>query len=359
MAGADSGILSIMVATLLALGCALLTVVAYGVAADRLDYATVQRRQLDVWVATIGFVCLVTILYGSAEVRRAESPVGTAVPFLATEAPAVARHAEPDLHRVTLPEQPAAAIDTSIVPQVVASADQASSQAAGNEQADSAYYVFRRPRPDVVPTAPSWAPPPTAPAMPSPPGELTWQGVLTPMLEALPIATPTIRFESIAVPSPAATDVPREPTVAAPPPRPMPTLPVQLPPLATPTPQCGDPQDIRVELVVLDAYVDRDGTSLGVTYRAEVRNRSAFPVTLTDISAVAESGEVSQRYGHRALPSVALEPGVLHRLDGRVELTKSPSPFEMSVMCVSFVPETCGRSVPYRLTKHCLTTRGF
>ena len=47
------------------------------------------------------------------------------------------------------------------------------------------------------------------------------------------------------------------------------------------------------------------------------------------------------------------------RLDGRVELAKRPSPFDLTQLCVSFVPETCGRSVPYRITKHCLTTRGF
>ena len=69
-----------MVATLVALAGAVVTVVFYVVTADRLDYATVQRRQLDLWVAVIGLGCLVTMLLGAADVRRDPTLPPTQVP---------------------------------------------------------------------------------------------------------------------------------------------------------------------------------------------------------------------------------------------------------------------------------------
>jgi hypothetical protein len=350
-----------MFATLMALGGAVVTVLLYAVAAERMDYATVQRRQLDLWVAAIGFGCLVTILYGAAEVRRTNGAVPTPAPMAATRPPLVTRHFAPDLHRGTVPSDPAAAGDEAVAAQAVATDNGAPISSAATEPAAPYYHGIGWRRPTAVslpgpqPVAPASLPVASAVSMPS------WRGVFTPVLEVLPLATPMPPGHEIPIATLAATALPRDPTDVPPPQRPLPTEPPDVgPPLPTATPYCGDPQDIRVTLDVVDAFVDRGGDTLAVGYRAEVRNASAFPVTLVDIAAVVESRDVgSERFGHQSVSDVALEPGVLHRLDGRVELTKSPPPFDLTRLCVSFVPQTCGRALPYRITKHCFDTRGF
>jgi hypothetical protein len=151
-------------------------------------------------------------------------------------------------------------------------------------------------------------------------------------------------------PPPAPTDRPVEPRQ----PTPVPS------PWVTPTPFCGDPRAIVLDLDVLDASLERSGGAQAVRYRAQVHNRSTFPVRLRDITVTLEGRDnTSERFGHERLSDVQVEPSVVHAVEGLLTLEKSPSPFGSAQLCVSLVTETCGQSLPYHATKRCIAARGF
>ncbi|MCE7938743.1 MAG: hypothetical protein DYG90_09230, partial [Chloroflexi bacterium CFX6] len=64
-----------MVAVLFGLSVAVVTACAYTILSERMDYASVHRRQLDAWAAMAAVTCLVGILFGGAEARSAAQSV--------------------------------------------------------------------------------------------------------------------------------------------------------------------------------------------------------------------------------------------------------------------------------------------
>jgi hypothetical protein len=346
-----------MAATMLALTGATLTVVIYAVVTDRMDYATVQRRQLDLVVALVGFLCLSTIIYGVADVRReqrqllAASPTAVDRPAIILRQGAVALSPDDGASAA----QPVADIAPDVAPTSVGVDSGASGEPSG---ADAGYYFERAPR---LPTrtvrpgeilAATHTPTPLAHAWPA------WRAVITPVIQILPLATPSPTSLPEAMSSPVVIPIPRDPTPD--PPTVVPTAEEPPPPPASPTPHCGSPDDIRASVQVVDVGIDRQTSPPTIRFRAEARNGSAFPITLRDVSVVVESGDPgSEQFGHVSPRDVAVEPGVIHVFEGIVVLTKAPSLFESTQVCVSFVTETCGRSVPYRVTKHCLAAHGF
>ncbi|MFN2251257.1 MAG: hypothetical protein ACK2UL_05005 [Anaerolineae bacterium] len=343
-----------MTASLLALAAAVATVVVYAVLADRMDYATVHRRQLDVWAALAGFACLTTILYGAADVRRS-SAARAGLDGIDGQSPEIVYRQE----AVVLEREPAAVdtgdyfgdtvviIEPGTQPGTV---DQAAASPGGGPVTPLEADAYSDPRPD----GRVWA---TDQPLVLVEDAVDSRGVYTPALGTDPQSSPTPTVGQIVI---VATEKPAEPRYpTAPPPTQVP--PTDAPaPRATATPHCGDPEDIEVGLEVAYARLLEGRDPQTVEYRAQVVNRSVFPVKLVDILVTIESQDVgAEQFGHAARQDVMVEPSVLFSLDGDVELKKSPSPFGTTQLCVSFVTETCGRSVPYQVTKRCLAVDGF
>jgi hypothetical protein len=317
-----------------------------------MDYATVHRRQLDVWAALAGFACLTTILFGAADVRRS-TRLELEPPDLSEQRPEIVYRQEPvELARDEVRTEALDSVGETIVivaseylpPQRLVARALPTQPAYDRGAAGDA--ASRRDE-----TRPTSAPSVLVEELPEP------RGVYTPSLAIDPLASPTPTAGQIVIVATELPEATREPT--APPPTHMP--PTDVPPLpATPTPHCGDPEDIDIELKVVEARLDRGLDPLGVRYSAQAHNRSAFPVKLVDILVTIESQDVgAEQFGHEAWQDVAVESGVLYSLEGNVELKKSPSPFGTTQLCVAFVTETCGRSVPYQVTKHCIAVEGF
>jgi hypothetical protein len=130
--------------------------------------------------------------------------------------------------------------------------------------------------------------------------------------------------------------------------------------LASATPHCGDPEDIRLRVERLDTTLDRSGGDLVVSYRARIRNESPFPATMADVVVTALNHSAgSEHFGHATRPDVTLESGAVITLEGALTLTKSPPPFGSTALCLSFVGESCGKRPPYRVNRQCTTVRGF
>jgi len=341
-----------MLTTVAALGTTVALALAYRLVTERMDYGSLSRRQLDAWVFVAGLGCLSLMVYGGADVHRAELEVGAALPGIPEGATVIERRAtvalvsaggpaqgplqpapvgawtEPDEN--TEPEPPPVGVDAAgaastayvflrRVPTPTAPAQSVAAQAVAGEELVSARGAYT---PSMAARSPELLPPVAGPIVVVPPTE-----------------------RAVVVP----TDEPPPPTATAPP-----------SPWATPTPFCGQPGDIVLDLDVLDASMERVAGQLAVRYRAQVYNRSTFPVRLVDLTVTLEGRDSgSERFGRSRLGDVQIEPSVVHAIEGTMVLDKSPSPFGSTQLCVSLVAETCGRSLPYHSTKRCVAARGF
>jgi hypothetical protein len=349
-----------MTATIVALVVAVATVIAYGVLADRFEYASVRRRQLDVFAALVAFLCFGGIVYGGVRVRLsgqavreppAEPTVVTPAPvgvgdLAGSEVAGSPETARPPVALLAVPDQAVVGVEGV----VTLPGDEI--QSAPGEDA---------PRPsggDRVPVA-------------------TLVTATPPLAAMATVTVPAARVPTVGPVDPTATSVMRPPTVTpvsaiatrlAPPVVPPtrtpvpPTLvvPTQAPlPLPTSTPSCGDPAQARVTMSDLSAAADRSGSDLLIRFRAQVRNDSAFPVTLAEPSVTAINKVAgAEQYGHARLSDVTIEPGAVITLDGAVTLTKLPPPFGTTELCVSFALDTCGARAE-RPVRQCTAVRGF
>jgi len=328
--------------------------VVYAALSDRLDYASVHRRLLDTWSAIGALACIVVIVVGgagaAASTRRAAelalaqrpAPIARRLPVdLVTPIPAaVNAPGEPDGLWIAGAADSGddgleLAVDGEMVggpgDTVVDVENRSDGRSSGSEQA----------------MAPVWDQPVGAEAddTPAVPPVLFQEGVYpTPSPRVVYIVTPT--------PTPTSRDVlPPPPTVG-------PTPDMRVAPTATP--HCGSPERIAFHVRIADAEVRRDGDVLTVRYRARVESRSDFPITLANISVTAQnSASGSERYGHATLPDITLGPYESATLEGGVTLTKRPSPFGHTNLCIAMVGETCGLRPAYDVTRRCSSVAGY
>ncbi len=343
-----------MTAGVLALVSAVVLAVAYVALSERFSYSTIHRRQLDVWVAVGSLVCLGVMLYGAADAHRELRSHRLAVDGSGgPPRQVVYRIHQPNLRTVAdLVDEPALVDSLPAAP----AADEAAgmslpaarseSGGAGRGETDAARSASESGQDnlseaeadEVVPTAILSPPESSTADLPPIP-----QPSLTPTFG--PIRVETMRPEPNPTFTPPATAM--EPTSE-------PTR------LSSPTPHCGDPEDIRLRVERLDTSLDRGGSKLVVEYRARIRNESTFPATMADVVITALNHDAgSEQFGHDTRPDVTLQPGAVITLEGTLTLTKMPPPFGSTDLCISFVGETCGRRPPYRVTRHCTTVRGF
>jgi hypothetical protein len=132
---------------------------------------------------------------------------------------------------------------------------------------------------------------------------------------------------------------------------------------AQPTPHCGDPAEIDLNVELLSAEAERDDEGeLVVRYDVRLDNRSGFPLQLTSVrvTALNRTGG-SEQYGVDARPDLTLPAADALRFSGAVALRKNPGPFGRTEVCISFVPETCGQRLPpnQRIMTRCRSVSGF
>jgi hypothetical protein len=341
-----------MFPALAALIGAVVTAAVYMHLAERLDYSTVQRRQLDVWTSAVAVVCLAAILYGGAGVERRQATGAL------TEAAGLGQpvQAIPRLRSVSLvrpPSDTVAAGGAELAPEPppelgleggpmpVVDEGAAPGGSRSVPRSDDSH-ASERPTMAVglieVPPLSS----------PTPPPELRVVPVTTRL--ASPTATArlvpaTSRPGGLPTVRPSATPLP--PTVEP------------LPP-PTATPHCGDPEDVRLDVEIVAARREQRGRDLVIHYDIRARNDSSFPATMADgvVVATLRNGG-SEQFGHTAVPDTTIEPGALIALDGTVTLKRIPPPFGTVETCLRFVPETCGRRLEYRIVSTCRSVDGF
>jgi len=350
-----------MLTTLLALIFAVVLAIGYAVVASRYDESSVGRRQVDTWAIVAAFACLLFMGTGAADAAR-EAGVrrGQVAAVRAERAapPSVAlRHRRPSL-RVEAGAAAAEPIDQPAQHNAPRSGPPADSLDAAPAP-DGAPAPVGRAEPGVYWDVPSsedapaldgvaWDPAADGVQLAAAPTPAPWQ---PPLRGSWPVPTP----RPIAYASPTPTRLPIEPLPPTPPP---PTEPIQALPSATP--HCGAPESISVSLQIERAEAERRGDELVVRYTAVFVNRSAFPVTVADLSVTALSGSSgSELYGHDAKPDMLLPPSDRIVFEGAVKLDKAPSPFGTTELCISFVGETCGQRRPYEVQRRCTTVRGF
>lgn len=351
-----------MVAVLIGLSVAVVTACAYTILSERMDYASVHRRQLDAWAAMAAVTCLAGILFGGAEARSA--------------AQAIARDGYAG--RAGAGTAAAARFDRLVEPPLPGGDGQAATAA------PAVHAPAVQPAPLAVPTtapapaehpegrrddpAPRVIAEPAAPQVPAAAPEID----LAPWLEPTVVtrrADPSGLYAPATPVPPAAPAVGRVAIVTLVPPTPSPA-----PPTATaeptsaptvepaPTAFCGQPNAMRLVLDVGGAQADRRSEPQGVSYRSTVRNDSAFPVSLTSLVITAQdSRSGADQFGSdRRAGAVEIAPGETMSIDGVVKLDKYPSPFGRSELCVSFIAETCGRRSDQRpVTRRCTSISGF
>lgn len=348
-----------MLTILIALAAALALALTYAALAERMDDASLVRRQVDAWVAVGALACLVVLTAATVDVRREHRIRQTLVEEAAPEAPAIvlrrrrpSLRATPVAHRAVEgepapdrgpagpegapPSAPASDPAAFAAPGVtVAStvAQRASEGPSGRVRSVVEDVPGGRLRADELGEIPATA---TRVAFfPRP----------------LPTSTPVLSVYA----SPTPTALPIDPL---PPTAPPPTAPPQA--LPSPTPHCGTPDRIALNLRILDARSERQGDELVVRYSARIENDSDFPVTAGDMSVTAlNSAAGSEHYGHERKPDMLIGARDQVTFEGAVTLTKSPSPFGSTELCLSLVGETCGQRRPYDVLRRCLTVTGF
>jgi hypothetical protein len=160
-----------------------------------------------------------------------------------------------------------------------------------------------------------------------------------------PTAAPVVIVLPSALPPP--TSTPRPPVVE-------PRAPQE------PTPHCGNPNEIKVQLSVVDAYAERDADRHVVRYHAEIENQSGFPIEITNIVVTAQDAKSgSDQFGNERRSDVRIDALTDFALKGGVTLEKHPSPFGRSELCVSFVTQTCGQRSRFPNTRRCANISGY
>jgi hypothetical protein len=326
-----------MLAALLALFAAVATTFVYLLLTEEMDYASVRRRQLDAWAAVAAIACLAVILYGNASGRRSvERPLDIVPPSGPLFDEAIPRRtAAVTAAPTTAPAQlsPEAAV---LVSEADTPAVEDSLPAADTDRGDGEGGIANAPAVQPIPVATdskeTVAPPRFAQTEPTE-GRGPTVPPVTPTLRAPQPPTHVLPIFVSPTPIPSATATRRATAVS--------------PPLATVTPDCGDPDDISVNVGDLASSVERVGGDVTVHFKFDVKNDSGFPVTLGSmrVSAVVE-GSGSDTFGSTALSPVTIQPGAVYPVEDAVRIERYPAPNERVQLCLTFVPETCGRSRP-------------
>lgn len=350
-----------MLTTLLALTMAVLLAIGYGAVVSRVDDASVGRRQVDTWAVLAAFACLLFMGAGAADAAREAGIRRGQVARLRADLeapPAVAvRHRRPSLRPGGMVGAAAAPPGTALAggavggePEPGAAGDPAPSGAPAAGEA-AVPVDYSDPEASTASEAPGEVlsgPDAGASLAVSGPADVP---LPPPLRGAWPAPTP----RAVAYASPTPTRLPIQPLPPTPPP---PTESIRA--LPTATPHCGEPSEIAVSLQIERAEAERRDDELVVRYVAAFANRSAFPVTVADLSVTALSGSSgSELYGHELKPDMLLPPSDRVVVEGAVKLDKAPSPFGTTELCIAFVGETCGRRQPYEVQRRCITVRGF
>jgi hypothetical protein len=320
-----------MLAALLALLAAVATTLVYLVLTEELDYSSVRRRQLDAWAAVVAVACMAVILYGNASGRQHVLPT----PEPDTVPPSIEHREVPRQSTANAPAVepvgPTAPVDVvadvgPVAPpaEIVAESEPLSEGGSSSERSeggvDDGVPVDVPGKESTVPT-PQLAVPGEPTMTPAPP---------TPVPPE--VAPPPLPTRPLQVPGPTRV----RPT--SPPPT---TLPTGVP-YASPTPECGDPARIDIRVGDVTTEIDRSGGQVLVHFRFDVRNASDFPVTLASMRVHAGAGP--DIFGSTSLSEVTIESGAVYPVDDLVVIERYPAPSERVQLCVTFVPETCGRA---------------
>jgi hypothetical protein len=306
---------------------------------EHLDYASVRRRQLDVWAATAAIACFGLIVYGNATTRRVEPPPTP------TEPGAPADSAVDPVRRINQPTEGSApppvlepveapdTVDDPGAPSVLVADGPSSPPEAGSAEQKPA-----RARATIETV---YLGPETATATPA---------VLT---LATPWPSPTIRAVE---PS---TVTPRPTIVQRPQPTPLPPT-SQPPPLPSATPHCGDPNEIRIVVSRIATRRVDIGSDIAIEYSFSIRNDSAFPVTVAKMRVtVTRLGGGAEEFASQPLEEVTIEPGALYPVsDRRIALETRPPPVGEVNLCLTYRTETCREGLP-RGGNRCQIVDGF
>lgn len=323
-----------------ALIVAVATTVAYRLLTEHLEYASVRRRQLDVWAAGVAVLCLAGVVYGTAAARRSARPGGPAPDGGPGTSPAPVKRQGPVRLDGGSEEGPAPAGEGLLT--------LGPPPGVGSAQPTPAAIMTARRVPDEVgsvasPTLLLQLPLPATPKVPPPPPD------------PAPTVLPTTTFEAGGGPNPLpppATSTPPAPTAL--PPTAAPTA------LPTATPHCGDPAQIEVRIEDLRTRRRTVGRDLVVEFAFDVRNRSEFPVTLVDMRAtVSRIGAGSEQFASMALEDVTIEAGAVYPVARRVTLEARPPPVGTVQLCITYAAESCGQRVPYSVGSQCQRVPGF
>lgn len=342
-----------MVSVIVALSVSVGLALVYSALVERLDEASVHRRQLDAWVAIGAFGCWLVLAGNDLAVRRDMAILRSHVDEADARPTQIVRRVFPDLSR---------AFSDRAQEGNRATSDFRRDSPSTVAQGDAVFAVL-----DAAPSAEtdrermSDASQPEEPALQavsasSPESSLVIEqgvAVVAVPTEATPARTP--RLVAIVTPTPTPSPLPITPLV-----------PTSVPPtpdvraLPSATPHCGSADAIDFTVRIERAEADRGPDGLKVHYRARIENRSAFPVTMTDISITAQnSASGSEHYGHALRADISLAPFDRVTIEGSIPLTKSPSPFGRTDLCFSMVGETCGERDPYDMLRRCSAVDGF
>jgi hypothetical protein len=342
-----------MLATVVALAAVIALALAYAVVSERLDDGSLARRQLDVWVFVGGLACLVAMLCGGGNVHQsqlelaARRPLAQPVPTVVVRQLAVSLGGVPTVQ----PSVVAAALVTDAEGHPIdRSAESAGAPGWSGQAAKPPFVSLLGERPAASAASGDQVPVQTEGQAVAADSVYTSSLAMSPPQPSAPALSPVVVVPPTSAPPPSPTELP-----------PVPRQPTAVPsPWATPTPFCGDPHDIVLDLDVLDASIERDGSQISVRYRAQVHNKSTFPVRIRDLVVTLEGRDSgSERFGYQRLADMQVEPTVVQAIEGSLTLDKSPSPFGSTQLCVSLTTETCGQSLPYHPTKRCVVSRGF
>lgn len=337
-----------------ALAFAVVLALVYSVLAERVDGDTVHRRQFDAWVAIGAFGCWLALASGDLTVRRDIAKRQFDLDRSDARPTEVVRGIVPSLRTPDAPEisPPLEAADDASVPARRIDPDGGEPEPGDEAIASSGYEPAGRSerlsRDDGTPVAisASAAEPSSSESGNGPPAApLSTAPVTEPDRPIVVIVTPTSTPTSPSITPLVPTSVPPTPDVSV---------------LPTATPHCGTPGEIDFTLRIEQAEAERGDDGLKVRYRARIENRSAFPVTLADITITAQnSASGSDHYGHALRPDISLAPFDRVTIQGSIPLTKSPSPFGRTELCFAMVGETCGVREPYTMRRRCSTVDGF
>jgi hypothetical protein len=327
-----------MVAAVLALLAAVMVTVTYRVLTEHLDYASVRRRQLDVWAATAAIACFGLIVYGNATTPRVQAPplptellvppdaAADPVRRMGGPTPVVSPppQIEPAVAPVTIEDPGAVAVVLAEAPSVLPDADTRVEQSPRPRATSASVYL----------------------------GPETATATAVVLIESTPLPSPTARAlePRTATPRPSPTGRPQPTTVP-------PTE--QPPPLPSATPHCGDPNDIRIVVSRLSTRRNDVGGEIVIDYSFDMRNDSTFPVTVAKMRVtVTRLGGGAEEFASHGLDDVTIEPGASYQIKRSITLETRPPPVGEVNLCLTYRTETCNEGVP-RGGNRCRIVDGF